>query len=47
MALLALCLQAETRLEIAQRLNFPDQLVGFLFLPCYGQSVGQVKMGLV
>lgn len=47
MALLAVCLQADTRLEIAYRLNFPDQPVGFQFLPCYGRSVGQVKMGPV
>ena len=44
MAVLAVCLQADTRLEITQRLNFSDQLVGFLFLPCYRRSVEQVKM---
>lgn len=38
MAVLAVCLQADTRLEITQRLNFPDQLVSFLFLLATGDQ---------
>lgn len=47
MALLAVCLQAHMRLEIAQGLDFPDQVVGFPSLPCSELSAGQVRMGLL
>lgn len=47
MAWLAVCLQAHTRLETAQGLDCPDQVVGFPSLPCSERSAGQVRMGLL
>lgn len=49
MALLAVCLQADTRLEIAQELKFSEQVVGSppISHTCYEGSEGQVRTGLV